>query len=137
MEVQLIEDETNMDKTNILLVEDDKNMREALYEILDSAGYAVTATSDGTEALAHANGHLPHLVITDLVMPDKTGVEFIRSIRKSGGELSKVPILVLTGYDGMVVYGAKLAGANKVLKKPNDLEHLTEAITELLQAAAV
>ena len=125
-----------MDKTNILLVEDDKNMREALSEILESAGYSVTATCDGTEALAQANINLPHLVITDLVMPDKTGVEFIKLIRRSGGALAKVPILVLTGYDGMVVYAAKLAGANKVLKKPNDLEYLTESITELLQGVA-
>ncbi len=124
-----------MDKTTILLVEDDKNMREALFEILESAGYSVTAASDGIQALAHATDKTPHLVITDLVMPDKTGVDFIKTLRRSGGPVAKVPILVLTGYDGMVITAAKLAGANKVLKKPNDLEHLTEAITELLQAS--
>jgi len=123
-----------MNKTDILLVEDDRNMREALCEMLESAGYAVTPCADGVAALDRATSNPPKLVITDLVMPDKTGVEFIRSIRRSGGSLAKVPILVLTGYDGMVVQGAKLAGASKILRKPNDLEHLTDAVDELLKA---
>jgi CheY-like chemotaxis protein len=73
------------------------------------------------------------LIITDLVMPDKTGVEFIRSLRRSGGALAQIPILVITGYDGMVVQGAKLAGATRILRKPNDLERLAEVVNELLQ----
>ena len=72
------------------------NMREALFEILESAGYAVTTACDGVTALSQATDKPPQLVITDLVMPDKTGVEFIRSIRRSGGTLAKVPILVLS-----------------------------------------
>ncbi|HZS46033.1 MAG TPA: response regulator [Blastocatellia bacterium] len=125
-----------MNKADILLVEDDRNMREALCEMLESAGYAVTTCADGAAALDKANSSTPQLVITDLVMPDKTGVEFIRSLRRGGGALAKVPILVLTGYDGMVVQGAKLAGASKILRKPNDLERLTETVDELLQGSA-
>jgi len=67
------ENEDIMDKTISLLVEDDKNMREALSEILESAGYLVQPL-DGTEALAQANINLL-ICETDLVMPDKTGVE--------------------------------------------------------------
>lgn len=122
-----------MKKANILLVEDEQLLREALCEMLENAGYTVITAGDGATALNEAMTKPPELIITDLVMPDKTGVEFIRSLRRSGGALAKIPILVITGYDGMVVQGAKLAGATRILRKPNDLENLTEVVGELLQ----
>jgi CheY-like chemotaxis protein len=80
---------------SVLLVEDDRDTRESLIELLDGEGYRVIAVGDGAEALAHLTRHRPCLIIADYVMPDMTGGDLVKAIKNSE-TLRDIPILILT-----------------------------------------
>src|SRR5215471_19081853 len=69
-------------RKRILIVEDDPRVREVLHEALAMAGYDVVATGNGEEALAAFAAAATDLIITDLLMPRKDGVETIRGLRR-------------------------------------------------------
>ena len=66
----------------ILLVDDDDQFREMVRAMLERLGHAVVPARNGNEALARCAQVLPDLVITDLIMPDKEGLQTIRELRK-------------------------------------------------------
>ena len=104
----------------MLVVDDDKAVRESLRRSLEFNGYAVSLAADGAEALAGigglANGQGPDVVVMDVMMPRLDGIETTKALRKAGND---VPILVLTARDavGDRVEGLD-AGADDYLTKP-------------------
>ena len=78
----------------IVVVEDSVLVAMALQKVLSGAGYRVTVTHNGRDALAAITAETPDLVITDLMMPDLDGAALIREIRAAHPEL---PIIVATG----------------------------------------
>ncbi len=121
------------DMRNILVIDDDKLMRLALAKILISAGYNVVQASDGDEGLGFHRAQNFDLIITDLIMPDKEGIQIIRELRK---ENNKVRIIAMSagGRGGATDYlkWARLMGAKKCLSKPIRREELLAAVTEVL-----
>ena len=91
----------------ILFVEDDRQLREIFVEILDEAGYHVTAAHDGTAGWAAAQAADPmfDLVITDNRMPGMTGDQLIAAIRKTH---PTVPIVCMSGAEREVQPGVAL-----------------------------
>ncbi len=85
-------------KPRVLVVDDDKAVRESLRRSLEFNGYAVALASDGAEALAGIAGHAPDVVVMDVMMPRLDGIETTKSLRKAGND---VPILVLTARDAV------------------------------------
>ncbi len=77
----------------ILVIEDDRSIRKALQELLESEGYGVEATQNGSEGLARFRASRPSCVILDLRMPQMGGQDVCREIRKQSED---VPILVLS-----------------------------------------
>jgi len=118
---------------NILVIDDDKLMCLALAKILISAGYNVVQASDGEEGLKLYRTQDFDLVITDLIMPDKEGIQIIRELRK---ENSRIRIIAMSagGRGGATDYlkWARLMGAKQCLSKPIKREDLLDAVQAVL-----
>ncbi len=118
-------------RQHVLVVEDDRAVRESLRRSLEFNGYQVSTASDGAEALAGISGISPDAVVMDVMMPRLDGLETTRALRKVG---NSVPILVLTARDavGDRVEGLD-AGADDYLTKPFALEELLARLRALLR----
>ena len=115
----------------MLVVDDDRAVRESLRRSLEFNGYAVSLAADGAEALAGIGGIAPDVVVMDVMMPRLDGIETTKSLRKAGND---VPILVLTARDavGDRVEGLD-AGADDYLTKPFALQELLARLRALLR----
>ena len=118
----------------ILVVDDDRAVRDSLRRSLEFNGYEVHLASDGAEALASVPGVDPDAIVMDVMMPRLDGLEATRALRAAGND---VPILVLTARDsvGDRVDGLD-AGADDYLIKPFALEELLARIRSLLRRSA-
>jgi two-component system response regulator MprA len=119
----------------VLVVDDDKAVRESLRRSLEFNGYDVALAADGAEALAGLSragaGAAPDVVVMDVMMPRLDGIETTRALRAAGND---VPILVLTARDavGDRVEGLD-AGADDYLTKPFALQELLARLRALLR----
>ena len=118
-------------RQHVLVVEDDRAVRESLRRSLEFNGYQVSTASDGAEALAGISGINPDAVVMDVMMPRLDGLEATRALRAAGND---VPILVLTARDavGDRVEGLD-AGADDYLTKPFALQELLARLRALLR----
>jgi two-component system response regulator MprA len=118
-------------RSRVLVVDDDKAVRESLRRSLEFNGYEVALAADGAEALAGIAGTGPDVVVMDVMMPRLDGIEATRALRTAGND---VPILVLTARDavGDRVEGLD-AGADDYLTKPFALEELLARLRALLR----
>jgi two-component system response regulator MprA len=120
-------------RPRVLVVDDDKAVRESLRRSLEFNGYDVSLASDGAEALAGIANTDPDVVVMDVMMPRLDGLEATKALRKAGNDL---PILVLTARDavGDRVEGLD-AGADDYLTKPFALQELLARLRALLRRA--
>ncbi len=118
-------------KPRVLVVDDDKAVRESLRRSLEFNGYEVALATDGAEALAGIGASDPDVVIMDVMMPRLDGIEATRALRTAKND---VPILVLTARDavGDRVEGLD-AGADDYLTKPFALQELLARLRALLR----
>ncbi|MFC5176446.1 response regulator transcription factor [Nocardioides taihuensis] len=118
-------------RSRVLVVDDDKAVRESLRRSLEFNGYDVVLAGDGAEALAVIAGTDPDVVVMDVMMPRLDGLEATRALRTAGND---VPILVLTARDavGDRVEGLD-AGADDYLTKPFALAELLARLRALLR----
>ncbi len=121
----------SLPRPRVLVVDDDKAVRESLRRSLEFNGYAVALASDGAEALAGIAGAAPDVVVMDVMMPRLDGIETTKALRTAGND---VPILVLTARDavGDRVEGLD-AGADDYLTKPFALQELLARLRALLR----
>ncbi|MFA5903901.1 MAG: response regulator [Desulfobacula sp.] len=118
----------------ILVIDDEAAIRVLLAKILDREGFFVITASDGKEGMKLFNKEPADLVVTDLIMPEKEGVEIIIELRK---EYPGVPVIAISGggrnspesYLNM----AKLLGAYAVLEKPVQKETFLEEVRKALK----
>jgi two-component system, OmpR family, response regulator MprA len=122
---------TDQQRPHVLVVDDDRAVRESLRRSLEFNGYAVTLANDGAEALATIAGQAPDALVIDVMMPRLDGIETTRALRTAGNDL---PILVLTARDsvGDRVEGLD-AGADDYLTKPFALDELLARLRALLR----
>lgn len=117
---------------HILSVDDSATMRQMVAMTLQQAGFEVTQSWNGEEALSKAESQKYSLVITDLHMPKMDGLELIRRLRKLD-EYRFVPILVLTTEATFETKQAgKAAGATGWIVKPFDPDQLVRTIRKVL-----
>ena len=121
----------------ILIVEDDERVANILKRLVESIGHEVHVEGSGREALSDAAEHQPDLVILDLRLPDMSGYEVCKGIRKLYTRWS-LPILMLTGMDAPSDQLRGFAhGADAYLTKPYDQTELLQTITLLLGETAL
>ena len=108
----------------ILLIEDDPDLADAIVEVLQTEGYRVNYAPDGKAALnALAKGKLPDLILLDLMMPNMNGWEF-RGAQLHDPRLAQIPVVVLSATGE----SSRPIAANLVLRKPVALDSLLSAV---------
>lgn len=117
-------------KYKILLVEDDDNIRIMVTAMLESAGYQVIEARNCATAITLASSHLPDLILLDLGLPDRDGIEVIRFVRKK----DLTPIVVLSARcDEAEKVSAFDQGANDYITKPFGAAEFLARIRTLLR----
>jgi len=117
----------------ILVIDDEPNILMMLKRMLEKAGYDVDIAVNGEEGLALFKKFPADLIITDIVMPEKEGLETIRELKK---EYPNVKIIAISG-GGRIdsreyLESARLFGAEKIFKKPFRQKEMVAAVKELL-----
>jgi len=121
---------TTMSKT-ILVVDDDKLIREGMVALLKSAGQTVLEAADGKEGLAVALEQHPDLIVTDVRMPNMDGLQMIEAVREDTWG-KKVPVVILTNDDSnQSVNQALESGVMVYLAKNLDPSSLTQQILQV------
>lgn len=121
----------------LLVVDDEPTVRELLSATLRFAGFEVTATACGAEAVAAATRVQPDLVLLDVMLPDIDGFEVARRLRAQPRAGGPVPVLFLTARDGTAdkINGLALGGDDYVTK-PFNLEELVLRVRAILRRTA-
>jgi CheY-like chemotaxis protein len=118
----------------ILIIEDNSYFREMLRKMFESEGYDVVEAVDGIEGIRSYRERKPDVTITDLIMPNKEGIETIQELVK---EFPEAKIIAMSG-GGIseaepYLLAAKMVGAKCAFTKPIESEKMLEAVRELLK----
>jgi two-component system response regulator MprA len=115
----------------LLVVDDDRALRDVLRRALSLSGYEVVQAATGAEALAEVTSSVPDAVVLDVGLPDLDGLEVCRLLRREG---NRVPVLMLTARDAVSdrIDGLD-AGADDYLIKPFDIDELRARLRALLR----
>ena len=128
---------------NILIIDDERDVRIVLKEVLQREGYDVTLAVNGREGLQKLESGGADLVVTDVIMPGIDGVEIVERIRETYPDM---PIIVVSGGGNVApmdyepgaistsayLASAKTAGADRTLTKPFERQEFVAVVKELL-----
>jgi DNA-binding response OmpR family regulator len=125
----------NSEKKCILVVDDEPDVLQLVSSNLKSAGFDVIKAADGVSALAQARNALPSLIVLDLMLPEMSGLEVCRVLKKEPST-SRIPIIMLTGKAEVVdrIVGLEL-GADDYLAKPFSPRELVLRVKSVLRRA--
>jgi CheY-like chemotaxis protein len=119
--------------TRILVIDDEESVRTVLRQILEKEGYEIGDAENGAVGLKLLYAHPPDLVITDLFMPEKEGIETMREVHK---HFPQVKIIAISGGGRMgkldLLPMSESFGAQRTLAKPFERKELLEAVKEVL-----
>ena len=127
----------------ILVVDDEAEVGEAIRRVLERAGFSVVVANGVSEGLAAAETQQPDIVVTDMIMPKKNGIELIKAVRS---RYPRVRVIAISGGGsfGLNSYkpdaikthaylaAAREAGAEEILTKPFDMNDLLAAVRRRL-----
>lgn len=121
----------------ILVIDDNEDVRAVVSGVLESAGHEVTVAPNGARGIEQQRKSPAEVVITDIVMPEKEGIETIRDLKQ---EFPELRIIAMSGA-GMLntanyLLTAKALGAHAVLRKPFGPSALLELVQDLLKLPA-
>jgi len=118
----------------VLIVDDDQLIREMLQQILEREGYETSTAVNGNDAILKFIEYKPHLVVTDIIMPEKEGLEIIQVF------LRKDPFIKIIAISGGAYYNdtrdvlkmAKVLGAHATLSKPITKSEFVNEVKKLV-----
>ena len=115
----------------LLVVDDDRGLRDVLRRALSLSGYEVRLAENGSDALTEVSANVPDAMVLDIGLPDIDGLEVCRLLRREGNRL---PVLILTARDAVSdrIDGLD-AGADDYLVKPFDVDELKARLRALLR----
>ncbi|MDO5642035.1 MAG: response regulator [Paracoccus sp. (in: a-proteobacteria)] len=119
---------------DILLIEDEPNIAEAVRFMLSRDGWGIALWPEGGEALAQMRALKPRLVILDVMLPVASGLEVLADLR-ADPELAATPVLLLTARGEAGRSGIASESADRILAKPFDNAELRAIVAEMLGAA--
>ena len=130
-EAALIEERQSTSvKARILVIDDENEIREGLELLLSMEGYSVDLAHNATEGTRKLENHLYDLVLLDVMMPDRSGMDVLREMREHGDE---TPVFMITAYGSVeAAVRALKSGANDYFQKPWDNEKLLLEIDRVL-----
>jgi CheY-like chemotaxis protein len=117
----------------ILIIDDEELVRLTVRQTLELAGHTVMEASNGVDGMDMYTRHQPDVVITDIIMPEKEGIETIKELRRARADL---PIIAVsgggrTGNMNFLEMAARL-GATRAIHKPFDVDELPALVDEVL-----
>ena len=117
----------------ILIIDDDKHIRDLLRKVLEGAGYSVADAPNGRIAMRMWREKPADLIITDILMPEQDGLEFIRELRR---DVPHAKIIALSGGSQKINLDtldiAKRFGAVSTLNKPFEIKQLLETVRSVI-----
>ncbi len=120
----------SLPKGRILVIDDEADIRESLETLLSLEGYTVELAVDGGDGLRRAESANYDMILLDLMMPDRSGMEVLRDIRERDAE---TPVFMITAYGSVEVAVTALKnGANDYFSKPWDNEKLLIEIDRMI-----
>src|SRR4051812_47965603 len=119
------------DAKTVLVVEDDNWIRSLMADLLSGEGYKVLQAPDGRAGMEIAQQHDPDVILLDLAMPEKSGLDVLHEL-KSSKPTRDIPVIVVSAY-AMLMMGSDARRADGVIQKPFDLADL---LAQVEQAAA-
>jgi DNA-binding response OmpR family regulator len=123
----------NICVSHILVIDDDSDLCFILQELLRAEGHKVSVAADGAQGIALQRKQPASLLITDIFMPNKEGIETIRDFRK---EFPGVPIIAISGGGRLQsqssLFTAKELGAAVILRKPFEMSDLLKSVAAVL-----
>jgi len=120
----------------ILIIDDDEVFAKTLQDTLPNGEYLVSHVSNGEDGLIELSKNDPDLIILDLIMPKLGGVEFLESLKKSGG--NKIPILISSQLSKMedisnaIVSGMDVGVKGYIIKSSENLEMVVQEINKVI-----
>ncbi len=129
----------------ILVVDDEPDVRNFLTACIQDAGFMVDSAVDGQDALEKIENEIPDLMTLDMVMPRKSGIELIRTLRKND-KWSKLPVIVITAHarnefasEDIKCFDAFTSGLKprRTIEKPVTPKKLVKTICEILEVEPV
>lgn len=119
----------------VLIADDDPGIRLSVSRFLESEGYCCLTAGDGAQALEMIHRYQPHLLITDIAMPNMNGYELVRQVRQHPS-LRLLPVIYLTARTELEErIRAYRTGGDVYLAKPFDLNELAAVVRNLLDRA--
>jgi DNA-binding response OmpR family regulator len=117
---------------SVLLIEDEPNIVEAIRFLLEREGFIVSEHSDGETAIEKINLLKPHLIVLDLMLPGKSGLQILEEIRATPRN-AKLPVLMLTAKgQRRDREAAENAGVSKFITKPFSNDDIVASVKALL-----
>lgn len=119
----------------VLVIDDDQEVRDFLVTVLERAGHVVTAASNGRDGVAKFREEPSQVVITDIIMPEKDGIETILDLRREHPDLK---VIAISGGGRTTpenyLHSARLLGADKAIRKPFKNDEILAAVAELAES---
>ncbi|MCB0367252.1 MAG: response regulator transcription factor [Bdellovibrionaceae bacterium] len=122
-----------MNSAKILVVDDEKDVRDYLISVLSDESFEVRGVEDGDDIISVLSGFAPNIILLDYSLPGKSGVEIIRVVRENRN-FSDIPIIMVTGLDGEEEKVAALElGADDYVVKPFSPKELSARVRAVLR----
>lgn len=120
-----------MSKATVLVVEDHKDTLEFIQVLLEQNGFKVIPSQNCSTAFTLLSLSRPDIILTDLMIPEMTGLEFIYRLRRVTN-FDTIPIIAMSAFDKTYLMSALSAGAEATVHKPDDLNTLVQTVTKVL-----
>ena len=120
-----------MSEPTVLVIDDNRDILELVRLQLEADGFKVVTLEDCSLALDYLTANNADVIVTDLMIPDITGLEFIHQLRRVSN-YDRIAIIAMSAYDKTYLAAAVMAGAVDALHKPEELHKLTGEIRQAL-----